>query len=95
MKRKPTHPGAIVESNLEALNLTVYAAARELGVTQMALHNVIKGKSAVSPQMALRLGKFFGNGAEIWMGLQADYDLGTAREVMKAELGRRQRGLGL
>jgi addiction module HigA family antidote len=54
----------------------------------MALHNEIKGKSAVTPAMALRLGKFFDNGAEIWMGLQTDFDLWTTRETLKAELAK-------
>ena len=85
-RRKPTHPGQILARNVEALDLSVYAAARAIGVTQTALQNVLSGKSAVSPQMALRLGKWLGNGAEIWMNLQTSYDLWTAQQAMKADL---------
>ena len=85
-RRKPTHPGKILKTNIEALGLTVYAAAKAIGVTQVALHNVIGGKSAVSPQMALRLGKWIGNGPEIWMNLQVAHDLWVSRQAMKAEL---------
>ncbi|NPU63402.1 HigA family addiction module antidote protein [Bradyrhizobium sp. 83012] len=85
-RRKPSHPGAILESNIAALGLTVYAAAKALGVTQMALHNIIGGKTGISARMALRLGKWLSNGPEIWMNLQAEYDLWEAREAIKAEL---------
>jgi addiction module HigA family antidote len=87
-RRPPTHPGRIIASALEALDLTPYAAAPLLGVTKQALGNVIGEKSAVSPDMALRLGKFFGNGAELWMGLQVDHDLWKSREKLKADLVR-------
>jgi len=85
-RRKPTHLGAIVKRELEALGLTPYAAAPLLGVTRMALGNIVAEKSAVSPAMALRLGKFFGNGAELWLGLQADVDLWNARQEIAAAL---------
>lgn len=77
--RAPTHPGKIIATQLEALGLTVYAAAPLLGVTKQALGNIVAGKSGVSPDMALRLGRFFDNGPELWMGLQADYDLYQAK----------------
>jgi addiction module HigA family antidote len=73
--RKPTHPGAIVKRELEALGMTVYAAAPLLGVSKQALGNIVDEKSRVSPEMALRLGKFFGNGPQLWMDLQTDHDL--------------------
>jgi antitoxin HigA-1 len=78
-RRKPKHPGAIVAGELAALGLTPYAAAPLIGVTRQALGNIVAEKSAISPAMALRLGKFFGNGAELWLGLQADCDLWQAR----------------
>jgi addiction module HigA family antidote len=87
-RRPPTHPGAIVKRELEALGLSAYAAAPLIGVTRMALGNIIAEKSAISPDMALRLGKFFDNGAELWMGLQADVDLWNARARLKDDLAR-------
>jgi addiction module HigA family antidote len=87
-RRPPTHPGAIIKRQLEALGLSAYAAAPLIGVTRMALGNIIAEKSAVSPDMALRLGKFFDNGPEIWMGLQADVDLWNARARLKDDLAK-------
>jgi addiction module HigA family antidote len=63
-------------------------AAKRLGVTPTALGNVVAGTSAVSPEMALRLGKFFGNGPELWIGMQTDHDLWRAREALAPELAK-------
>lgn len=74
-KREPTHPGKIVASSLRSAGINPRTAAIAMGITPMALHNVINGKSAVSPAMALRLGRFFDNGPQLWLGLQSDHDL--------------------
>ena len=87
-KRRPTHPGTVLAGELEALGITPYAAGPLLGVSKQMIGAIIAGKSAVSPEMALRLGKFFGNGAEIWLGLQADVDLWDAREKIAGELAK-------
>ena len=63
LRRPPTHPGAILrEDVLPALNLSVSEAARQLRVTRQTLHRVLAEASGVSPEMAVRLGKFCGNG---------------------------------
>ena len=77
-RRRPTHPGAIFKRQLEFLGLSAYAAAPLIGVSRTALGNILNERSAVSAEMALRLGKFFSNGPELWMGLQADIDLWDA-----------------
>jgi addiction module HigA family antidote len=76
-RRPPTHPGAIVKRELEALGLSVYAAAPLIGVTRMALGNIVAEKSAVSPDMALRLGKFFDNGQRSGWGCRPMSTSGT------------------
>ena len=80
MKMKnPPHPGRIVRREcIEPLGLTVTEAAMALGVARQALNNLVNGKSGVSPQMAIRLSKAFGGSAEVWLGLQMDYDLARA-----------------
>lgn len=80
MKMKnPPHPGRIVRREcIEPLGLTVTEAAMALGVTRQTLNNLVNGKSGVSPQMAIRLSKAFGGNAEVWLGLQMDYDLARA-----------------
>jgi len=90
-RREPTHPGRIVASTLDNLRLSVRAGATAIGVTPTALNNVIAGKSAVTAEMALRLGTWLGNGPELWLGLQADHDLWRARQAMRDELARIKR----
>jgi len=80
MLNSPLHPGALVRANLDDLGLSVVGAAKGLGVTRRQLYNVVKGKSAVSPGMALRLEKAFGGTAGTWLGMQVNYDLARARK---------------
>lgn len=93
-KVAPLHPGKIVEGTLERLDkMSVRAAAMRIGVTAQALHNVIDGKSAISAEMALRLGTFFGSGPELWLNMQQDYDLWHARVKLKDELAKIERAV--
>ena len=74
--KTPPHPGRIVRQEcIEALGLTVTAAAKGLGVTRKTLSELVNGKSGISPEMAVRLSKAFGSSPELWLGLQMDYDL--------------------
>ena len=76
LMKNPPHPGRIVRQEcIEALGLTVTAAAKGLGVTRKALSELVNGKSGISPEMAVRLSKAFGSTPELWLGLQMDYDL--------------------
>ena len=77
----PPHPGRIVRQEcLEALGLGVTEAAKVLGVTRQAINNVVNEKSAISPEMAIRLEKAFGGTADTWLRMQAGYDLAQARK---------------
>jgi len=60
--------------------LTITEAADILGVTRQALNNLVNGKSGISPEMAIRLDKAFGGGAETWLRLQMAYDLAQTRQ---------------
>lgn len=86
-KRAPTHPGYVVGMELEELGMTVTEAAKRLGVTRPALSALVNEKKSVSPRMALRLGRFFGNGTELWMNMQTRYDrwrIEHDREALRA-----------
>lgn len=84
---RPTHPGAILrEDVLPALALSVAEAARQLRVSRQMLHAILAERSAVSPEMALRLGRFCGNGASFWLRMQVSYDLWHAARKLEAEL---------
>ncbi len=77
--KAPPHPGALVRDTLDERHLSIAAGAMCLGVTRQQLHNVCVGRSAITPEMAVRLEKAFGGKAEIWLRLQAAHDLAEVR----------------
>ena len=89
-KRMPTHPGAILrEDVLPGLpGMSVSAFARSLGISRQTLHAVLAERGGVSAEMALRLGKLLGNGAQLWMDMQTKFDLWQAEARIHDELGR-------
>jgi addiction module HigA family antidote len=79
--KNPPHPGLSVRHDcIERLGLTITEAAQALGVTRQTLNNLVNGKSGISADMAIRLDKAFGGGAETWLRLQMAYDLAQARQ---------------
>jgi addiction module HigA family antidote len=79
--KNPPHPGRIVRQDcVEPLGLSITEAAKVLGVTRQALNNVVNGKAGISPEMAVRLSKAFGGNPEMWLRLQANYDLAQVRQ---------------
>ena len=83
----PTHPGAILrEDVLPALELSVSEAARRLGVSRQTLHRILAGTAAVTPETAVRLGRFCGNGPGLWLRMQVAYDLWHAERRLAGEL---------
>lgn len=79
--KNPPHPGRIVRQDcVEPLGLTITEAAKALGVTRQALNNLVNGKAGISPEMAVRISKAFGGGAEMWLRLQANYYLARVRQ---------------
>jgi addiction module HigA family antidote len=88
-KRPPTHPGEILrEDVLPALGLSVSEAAQKLGISRQQLHRVLAGTHPITTEMALRIGKFAGNGPGLWLRMQQVYDLWHAEQRMKGELSR-------
>lgn len=79
--KNPPHPGLLVLYDcLEPLELTVADGAKVLGVSRQAVNNLVRGRSAISAEMAIRLDKAFGGGAETWLRMQAAYDLAQAEK---------------
>jgi addiction module HigA family antidote len=86
-QRAPTHPGEILrEDVLPALNLSVAEASRQLRVTRQTLHRILSGRSGVSAEMAVRLGRFCGNGPGLWLRMQQNHDLWHAEQGLRKEL---------
>ena len=89
--KNPPDPGRSIRSTcLEPLGLSISQGAKILGVSRQALNNVIVGKSAISPEMAIRLTKAFGSTEETWLRMQLAYDLAQARRDSSKIKVRRQ-----
>jgi addiction module HigA family antidote len=83
----PTHPGEILrEDILPATGHSKSEIARRLGISRQTLYDILDEKQPVTPAMALRLGRLFGNSPEFWLNLQRDYDLRTLEPKMEKEL---------
>lgn len=77
--KNPPHPGLSVHHDcLEPLGLSVTEAAGKLGISRKQLSDILNGHSGLSAEMAIRLDKAFGGGADTWFRLQATYDLAQA-----------------
>ena len=80
--RCPPHPGEVIQDMLDDMEYSKSAVAKMLGISRQQLHAVLTARRPVSPDMAARLGKLFGNGPALWLRLQAAYDAWHAeREV--------------
>jgi antitoxin HigA-1 len=81
------HPGELLrEDVVPSLGRTRAEIARLLGVSRQTLHSILTERAPVTPEMALRLGKLCGNGPELWLNLQALYDLARLRKTKRAEI---------
>jgi addiction module HigA family antidote len=75
----PIHPGEVLwEDFMKPLRLSQYRVAKDIGVPQLRISQIIKGKRAVTADTAMRLARYFGTSAEVWLRLQARYDLEVA-----------------
>lgn len=87
LERRPIHPGEILRDDfLAEYELSAAAAAEALGVSRQSVHELLRERRAVSPEMALRLGKLFGTSPEFWLNLQRNVDLWDAARGLKKEL---------
>ena len=86
-KRAPTHPGTLLrEVVLPAMRISVAQAAREMGVSRQQLYKVLAGERAITAEMAARLGKYCGNGPELWLNMQSTCDLWHAQRSLAGVL---------
>ena len=78
--KNPPHPGELIGDSLEELGMSISAAAKGLGITRQQLHNLIAGRSGVTPEMAVRFEKALGSSADTWLRMQMNYDLAQIRK---------------
>ena len=80
-KFPPIHPGEILsEDFLVPMGITKYRLAKAIGVDPTRIHSIVLGTRSITAETALLFSRFFGNSAQFWMGLQAQYDLERAED---------------
>lgn len=84
----PIHPGEMIAELLDINDLKVAPTAQTLGISRQQLYKVISGKAPVTPSLAARIGKFFGDGPRIWLNMQARYDSMTAEKIYAKDLAK-------
>ena len=78
-KMKPLHPGEVLrEEFLQPMGITAYRLAKDINVPVNRITGIVNEDRAISADTALRLSRYFGTSAKVWIGLQADYDLEIA-----------------
>ena len=85
-KFSPVHPGAFLAELLGELSVSQTQLASALGVSAMRVSHLVNGKRAVTAEMALRLGRFFGQTPQYWLNLQARYDLDLAQDAVGSRI---------
>jgi addiction module HigA family antidote len=86
-RMKPVHPGEVLlEEFLKPMGITQYRLAKDISVQPTRINQIVKGKTGISADTALRLGRFFQMSAQFWLNLQAHYDLEVARDRLEDRL---------
>jgi len=89
IKRRPTHPGEMLRQDfLPDYQLSVSGLAEALGVSRQSVNELLRERRAASPEMAVCLGRLFGNSAEFWLNAQRALDLWDANQALKSEVAR-------
>ena len=91
IKRRPTHPGEILrEDFLPDYELSVSKLAEAIGVSRQSVNELLRERRGLSPEMALRLGRLFGNSPEFWLNAQRAVDLWDTSHKLKNDVARIQ-----
>ena len=90
MKRlPPIHPGEVLlEDFMKPLGLSQYRVANDMGVPALRISQIVRGRRSITADTALRLARYFGTGAAVWLHLQARYDLEMAEASLSKRINR-------
>ena len=87
---EPIHPGEILrEDFLNPMGVSINRLARDIAVPPGRISEIVNGKRGITADTALRLARFFNVSAELWLGLQSEYDLRIARQMSAVEIDKR------
>lgn len=87
MKRRPTHPGEMLrEDFFPEFGLSVSGLAEAIGVSRQSVNELLRERRAISPEMALRLARLFGNSPEFWLNAQRAVDLWDATRAIEDDV---------
>jgi antitoxin HigA-1 len=85
----PIHPGEVLlEDFMKPLGLSQYRLAKDLGVTPIRISQIVNGQRSISVDTAMRLARYFGTSAAVWLRLQVRYDLEVAEKTLKDRIER-------
>jgi addiction module HigA family antidote len=84
----PVHPGDVLQDLLKESGLTVHALAMALRVPANRIGGIVKGQRGITADTALRLARYFGTSAQMWVNLQARYDLAAAEDALSGQIER-------
>jgi addiction module HigA family antidote len=83
----PIHPGEVLlEDFMKPLGLSQYRLAKDIGVTPIRISQIVNGQRAITVDTAMRLARYFGTSAEVWLNLQIRYDLEVAEKQLRKRI---------
>ena len=85
------HPGRLLKRELGTRKLTANRLSLDIGVPSGRITGILNSRRAITADTAVRLGRYFGNGAQFWLDLQGQYDIGVVEREKGAEIARRVR----
>jgi addiction module HigA family antidote len=91
----PVHPGAYQKELLDELALSQYRLAKDIGVPAMRVNYVVNGKRPVTAELALRLGRYFGQNPRYWLNIQSRYDMDIVEDTLADQVARQIRPLAV
>ena len=95
-KLHPIHPGEVLyEEFLKPLGMSQSRLALDIGVHPRRINEIVLGKRGITADTALRLARYFGNSPQFWLGLQMDYDLDVAEDLLGNRLEREVRAMAV
>ena len=88
-KLPPVHPGEVLlEDFIKPHGLTAYRVAKDIGVPALRIHQIVKGERGISADTALRLARYFGTSAEVWVRMQGRYELEIAQTELESRISK-------